>query len=211
MKFTIGEHGWSLSQAEEDGVKTWMTETGLVSNDNIVNLLRTHQNKRYYLPCQTSKCMSRKYLIGLLLGKYFSVKADELSIIPNEKKREINATSELCFDELRRHLDPLTNFGFDHNSLPDKNWLLTILWNVNPAHPVFITNINDDIPHELKGLLHSDIEPSIGYKHNHHPVYKKYLKLKKLKRDIKGRIGDLHGKKYSMKKKRNNCLDDTEI
>lgn len=206
--FNVGIPHWEISNKEANAVDNWMKQTGTVSNANLMHVLSTHPTKGYYLPSENSKCITRSYLVGIMLGKFFSVKIDGLKLLNADQLKKTNITAELCYQEIIRFFCfKDINLGFDADSLPDKNWLLTILWNLVPNHLVFMTDIDDKIDQELKAFLPSDLCPSETYKKNRHPSYKKYLKLKKIKRNIKKEIKSLHVKQQSAKDSFSTFLD----
>lgn len=210
MNFSCGVPSWFLTTTEEESVNDWMMQTGTNTKASIMNLLRTHHTKKIYLPQENSKCMTRTYLIGVLLGKYFFVRAENFRILSESCAKLVNATSELLFDEIRRFLIPANvNFGFSEECLPDKNWLLNVLWNLNPQHPIFVSELNLSVCDALKDFLPTDVAPDQSYKKALHPAYKKFLKLKKVRKCIKEHLGNANNKSYSKKKTGNLSLERT--
>jgi len=81
------------------------------------------KNFDYFLPHETSKAITEDYLLGVLRGKYYSLKLKERKEL--QLKGDFNAGNL----ELITEISNLTkkNLGFSINSSPDREWLLDVL------------------------------------------------------------------------------------
>ncbi len=101
---------------------------------NRENLYRMVSAEGWFLPESESKAVTVNYLLGVSSGKFFRIRVSEVHHYPAEKKtwKKLDLFIYLSDVHLRS-----VNLGFDYLHLPDRNYLLSILYTLEPTHEVF--------------------------------------------------------------------------
>ena len=88
----------------------------------------------FFLPARRSRCITSDYLLDLSSRKIYFKTKSEVKIHPNEAGLHIEKI--LLYTALKEILGKSTNLplGFDEECLPDKHWLITVLYTLNPNH-----------------------------------------------------------------------------
>lgn len=108
-------------------------------------LYRLMIKKDFFLPSETSKCITEAYLLDSLKGKIFTIKISEIK--PFLLKKDINATKIELFNLLHAKIDkPL---GFDLNQLPDRDWMVDVLHTLDPNNTLFVNNVTNILTRDL--------------------------------------------------------------
>jgi len=98
------------------------------------NLYRMVAEEGWYLPKKESRCCTAKYLFGVIGGYYFRILVADVKFCVDEKVR-------LPKIDLIAHLETKVlngpKLGFGPESLPDRTWLLNVLFTFQPEHEVF--------------------------------------------------------------------------
>lgn len=88
--------------------------------------------KGLFLPKREKGCITSNYLLGVLTGKYFS--------IPRERVRIgfvlVKASKIDLYGMLQTHLIG-KDLGFKITQLPDREWLESVLFSLDPNHKIF--------------------------------------------------------------------------
>ena len=106
----------------------------------------------YYMPrydswTKKAKCITEDYLWGVIIGKYWSIKISDLKF---PKKIRKTRTKRMLVEILQKEVKN-QNLGFDAEHYPDKKWLNTVIFALNPFHEIFHTSeevVNAIIPKE---------------------------------------------------------------
>ena len=98
-------------------------------------------NLGYFMPRydswrKRSKCVTEEYLWGVITGKYWSIKAEELKF-PKKVRKSI-PKRELV--EILQNILGDKELGFDTDHYPDKNWLKTVIYKLSPDSNIFATS-----------------------------------------------------------------------
>ena len=103
----------------------------LGSKSNLYRIVWAHG---WYLPKRTSKAVSCHYLFEVANGTVFRILQSDIKPFVTERRRwnKIDLITELRDNILK---SPLINF--DCNHLPDRKWLLNILYTCKSDHEVF--------------------------------------------------------------------------
>jgi hypothetical protein len=86
----------------------------------------------FFLPNRDKKCITSEYLLGVLTGKFFSLKRDQVKIpFPTKKASKL--------DILRHITDAIKpkELGLKITHLPNRSWMETVLFTVKPDHSLF--------------------------------------------------------------------------
>ncbi len=93
--------------------------------------------KKLYLPKwkilrNRPKCITEKYLLGILMGQIFSIKEDKI-------KKPKDITKNLTKLELQKILEGLVDkpLGFEIDREPDRKWLVKVIYSLSPNNEVF--------------------------------------------------------------------------
>jgi hypothetical protein len=89
--------------------------------------------KGYYLPDIRSRIITTDYLVKVSKGINFGIKSDQIKSHPLERKRW---SSLDMVSWLSNRLYPL-ELGFSSNKLPNRKWLLDVVWSIEPKHEIF--------------------------------------------------------------------------
>ena len=104
---------------------------------NVQNFYYSLLNEGWFLPLFDRNCITFDYLWNVFLGKYFRIKRNEI-------KQGIlfkNITKTQLLQALNSKID---NLGFDTQKIPEKQWMINVLFTVNPNHEIFEkTKISD--------------------------------------------------------------------
>ena len=86
-----------------------------------------------YLPCITSKAITEDYLLKVLKKTVTTIARANINPAPEVRKK-------VSTQELLEEIGKLTgekNLGFDLYNMPDKEYLLNILFSLKKDHPFF--------------------------------------------------------------------------
>lgn len=83
------------------------------------------------LPKWSKNCISFNYLWNVFTGENFRIKRENLKQAFLFKK----ASKIYLFEQLNFIID---NLGFNSDKIPDKQWLLDILYTLSPKHEIFM-------------------------------------------------------------------------
>lgn len=86
----------------------------------------------FYLPERDKKCVTTEYLMGVLTGKFYSIKRDEIRIgYPTKKASKLDLVQYIAEAIKPKEL------GLKITHLPDRKWMETVLYSVKRDHPIF--------------------------------------------------------------------------
>lgn len=86
----------------------------------------------FYLPDRDKKCVTTEYLMGVLTGKFFSIKRDDIRKgFPTKKASKIDLLQYIT-DAVKP-----TQLGLKITHLPNREWMETVLYSVKKDHPLF--------------------------------------------------------------------------
>ncbi|CAD8176141.1 unnamed protein product [Paramecium pentaurelia] len=136
--------------------------------------------KGYYLPKLKSACITSEYSLGVALMRVFICQAKDIKIaylIKQAKKIDL-------YRELHQLVGQEIDLDFTSKMLPDREWLINVLYFVFPNHSYFkqlTTNqlkglTLQDIYENLKGQIHKFLDQKDAQKMN---KVKQKIKLKK--------------------------------
>ncbi len=96
-------------------------------------------NKKVYLPKwrikrNRPKCITEKYLLGVLLRQNFAINQDQV-------KKPLEVTKSCTKIQLINILEELASkpLGFEIDKEPENKWLITMIYSLNPNHEIFKT------------------------------------------------------------------------
>ena len=94
----------------------------------------------YYMPrfdswTRKAKCITEDYLWGVIIGQYWSLKISDLRY-PKKLKQTIPKRDLVAI--LQNEFN-IQNLGFDSDHYPDKKWVITIIFTLNPFQRIFMT------------------------------------------------------------------------
>lgn len=102
----------------------------LGSKENLYYMLKS---EGLYLPKIEASCIKTDYLLGVANNKYFSISINKVTFCPKQTKK----VSKLdLFLDIQSKMENII-FGFDINYLPDREWLVNILFTIDPNNKVF--------------------------------------------------------------------------
>jgi hypothetical protein len=99
------------------------------------NLYRLVSLEGYYLPEFSKRCITSKYLFKVIKGEIFRIKSSDINNYSVEREiwTKIDLVSELQGKYLRG-----VELGFEPNQLPDKRWLLNVVFSLDSQHIIFV-------------------------------------------------------------------------
>jgi len=89
------------------------------------------ETKRYFLPNFNSKCITEDYLLSIAKEEIFTIKKDNLKFGTLRKKVFIPELIGLLEAKVDKPL------GFTEDRVPDKEWLVHVLYSVDSQNAVF--------------------------------------------------------------------------
>lgn len=111
---------------------------------NKATLYRIMIKKGYVLPSETSKACTEEYLLDCLHDKIFSIKAENFR--PFLLEKDVSISSLRIIEEIKKKASkPL---GFTLDKLPDKKWLLDVLYSLDKQNKIF-SDPTEEITREL--------------------------------------------------------------
>ena len=94
-------------------------------------------NKGYFLPTFESHACTAKYLMGIIKDeKIFKVLRKDIAepgIL--KQKKTVDELVEIISDFLK---EQNLELGFDSENLPNKDWLIKVLYHLKPKHAAFL-------------------------------------------------------------------------
>jgi len=100
---------------------------------NIHRLITTAEG--IYLPSVEARCTTNKYMLGVVARKYWPIKIADVKIRLVEKTRWSKVDMIAYIDSLIINCPKL---GFSTDALPDRAWLVNVLFTLEPNHDVFV-------------------------------------------------------------------------
>lgn len=193
-------HSKAVTGKHKDYLKQWKLRQGISSKKTFYNVMRN--TAKLYLPSITSRCISGEYLDGVIMKKFFSIDYDSVVYCDHFS---INVTVELLYFELISILSdqaPDYCLGFDEYTLPDKKWLVTVMYTLNPNAEFFKKHFNmPEISEQEELLIKGEIIPDESFKCAKHPAYAQHVFNKMKKRQIKKELYKKHSEKITEKYK----------
>jgi hypothetical protein len=98
---------------------------------NVENFYYQVVQHGFFLPDPKKKTVTVDYLYGVIMGNYFGIQKTDIRVGHIFK---YVSKVDLYF-ELKN--TTAKELGFDLNSLPNKSWILDVLFTLNPNHPFF--------------------------------------------------------------------------
>jgi len=94
----------------------------------------------YYMPryeswAKKAKCINENYLWGVIIGNIWCIKSADIKY-PKKLKKKI--TKRELVEVLETELEGKVT-GFDEDHYPDKQWLRTAIYTLNPNNNIFST------------------------------------------------------------------------
>ena len=90
--------------------------------------------KNLYLPKYKSKTITGNYLYSLSLKEIFSVRRDQIHPAYDYQNNSKLKLFEILVNDIKKTVFQL---GFDQFKLPDKQWLVDIIFYMKPNHRMF--------------------------------------------------------------------------
>ena len=86
----------------------------------------------FYLPERDKKCVTTEYLMGVLTGKFYSIKRADIRIgYPTKKASKLDLVQYITEAIKPREL------GLKITHLPDRKWMETVLYTERRDHEIF--------------------------------------------------------------------------
>lgn len=95
--------------------------------------------KGLYLPAENSKCINENYLIDCANEKIFTIKISGLKLYLLSS--DIAASCYALIAEIQKKTDK--QMGFTESNLPDKNWLVNVLYTLDPKNQIFTSPVQE--------------------------------------------------------------------
>lgn len=179
-----------ITNAELNFLYEWKVIHGINSKKALYTTIKS--NAKLHLPDFKCQAVTTHYLDGILLKKNFSLPIDEVKKIELDY---INTTAEIAYFELEswiknNHVN--FNFGFTPANLPNKSWLIDVLYSLNSTNVLFKQNFDKPVAQSVD-LLVTDVNiADADFRNAKHPAYYKYLHLKQAKRNHKRSMIEKH-------------------
>ena len=92
----------------------------------------------FYLPELKSSCITVFFLLGVVKGEVFSVKTEKIA--PGGAKCIFKKTKLQIYEELYELVQKqiIKDLGFDLSRLPNKQYMLDLIWVINPKNDLFL-------------------------------------------------------------------------
>lgn len=197
----------TLTEGQDRALKRWKSDRGISTKLSTYNVIS--ETKGLYLPAFTSRCVTQQYLDGVLAKANLSIPT---TLIKQCNLDYVNMTIELLYFELKQILkDKKQNYhlGFDEFTLPDKKWLLNIMYTIDPLCAFFNKQfIEADNADKISMLSIDQIVGDESFKRTKHPAYCQFLYNKSERRRLKKCIEVKHHRKLT---KRFNALTENKI
>jgi hypothetical protein len=111
---------------------TLKAANGILGNKE--NFYRLVQEEGFFLPALSSRAVTNDYLRGVLSGKVYQFRTDQIRTPPKPKK-EWSKIEMLTFIQSR--LGQERELGFGPNNIPDNEFLLAVCFTLDPNLEIF--------------------------------------------------------------------------
>lgn len=98
------------------------------------NLHRMLTEQGFYLPRVDSRACTGKYLFSVISGSVFSIKTSQVRTCLEEKTK-LSKIDLLSL--LQTLVGSNVNLGFSPISLPDRSWILNVVYTYSPENEIF--------------------------------------------------------------------------
>ena len=90
------------------------------------------------MPDVNSRCMSTEYCVGVIQGKFYSISSEGLDYPDvNPSLTDLELVEIVLTKMNEKGINKELGFEPYKSQLPDRQWLVTVAYNIDPLNPAF--------------------------------------------------------------------------